>query len=157
MTAVRLGTTTTMTPQRARRALFVVLAGAAFLTFLIFRDQWTLPHDDDSPLFRSLNGVRDFVDQNRTILEPIRATVTAIIAFFDELIASLGWPGIIGVAAALGMVFSGWRVTAIVVVGFVALGAIGLWDASMATLSLILAAVVIAIVVFVVLLKTGLL
>ena len=147
MTAVRLGTTTAMTPQRARRALFLVFAGAAFLTFLIFRDQWTLPHDDDSPLFRALNGVRDFVDQNRTVLDPVRAGITGLIDFFDLVIASLGWPGIIGVAAALGMLFSGWRVTIIVVAGFLALGAIGLWDESMATLSLILAAVVIAIAI----------
>ena len=45
------------------------------------------------------------------------------------------------------MVFSGWRLTVLVTAGFVSLGALGLWDASMATLALILAAVVIAIAI----------
>ena len=27
--------------------------------YVLFRGQWTLPHNDDEPLFRSLNGVRD--------------------------------------------------------------------------------------------------
>ena len=31
------------------------------------------PHDDDYPFFRTLNGVRDWLAQNRTVLEPVRA------------------------------------------------------------------------------------
>ena len=77
---------------------FVVLFGAIVLTWLIFRDQMTLPHDDDYPLFQSLNGVRDWANDNRSILEPIRTGIGAIVSFFDDLIASLGWPGVIGLA-----------------------------------------------------------
>ncbi len=147
MTAIGLRTGVHVDERQARRLLAVVLFGAAVLTYIIFRNTSTLPHNDDEPLFRSLNGVKDTVDANRTALEPIRAVITGIVNFFVDVIASLGWPGIIGVAAALGMVFSGLRLTLLVTLGFLSLGAIGLWDESMATLALMLAAVVIAIAI----------
>jgi glycine betaine/proline transport system permease protein len=147
MTAIGLRTGVHVDDRQARRLLAVVLFGAAVLTYIIFRNTATLPHNDDEPLFRSLNGVKDTVDANRTALEPIRAVITGIVNFFVDVIASLGWPGIIGVAAALAMVFSGLRLTILVTLGFLSLGAIGLWDESMATLALMLAAVVIAIAI----------
>ena len=102
MTAVRLGGTDLPVHQSARRALFVTLFGAAFLTWILFRNTFTLPHNDDEPLFRSLNSIKDAVDENRTALEPIRTVITGIVSFFDDMIASLGWPGVIGVAARSG-------------------------------------------------------
>ena len=50
-------------------------------------------------------------------------------------------------AGALGWLFGGWRLAVLVAAGFASLGALGLWDASMATLGLMLAAVVIALVI----------
>ncbi len=129
----------------ARRALVGALAAAAAIGYVIFRNQWTLPHNDDAQLFRDLNGVRDSVAANRTVLEPVRAFVAALIDVFNNLIASLGWPGVIGVAGALGFAFSGVRVALLGVLGFASLGVLGLWDESMATLGMMLAAVVIAL------------
>jgi glycine betaine/proline transport system permease protein len=145
MTAIRWRTDVVADPASARRALVVVLAIAAAVTYVLFRNQWTLPHNDDDPLFRSLNAVHDTVADNRTVLEPIRASLAGLIDLFSLIIASLGWPGIIGLAGALGLVFGGVRVALLGMLGFASLGVLGLWDASMATLSMMLAAVVVAL------------
>ncbi len=147
MTALRLPATSFASHRSLRRALFITLLGGAAIIWILFRDQMTLPHDDDYPLFHSLNGIRDWANDNRQVLEPVRSGIGGLVAFFDNVLASLGWPGVLGVAGALGMVFSGWRLAVLVVAGFLSLGALGLWDASMATLSLMLASVVIALLV----------
>jgi hypothetical protein len=87
VTAVRFPTTAISDPAAARRALVVVLGIAAALAYVLFRGQWTLPHNDDEPLFRTLNQVQEEVASNRTVLEPIRAGVSALIDLFDNLIA----------------------------------------------------------------------
>jgi len=147
MTAVRFPTAVVVDPAAARRALVIVLGVAAAIAYVLFRGQWTLPHNDDEPIFRSLNGIRDSVADNRSILEPIRAALAALIDLFDNVIASLGWPGLIGVAGALGLAFGGIRLAILAVLGFVSLGVLGLWDQSMATLGMMLAAVVIALAI----------
>jgi glycine betaine/proline transport system permease protein len=147
MTALRLPATSFASHRSLRRALFITLLGGAAIIWILFRDQMTLPHDDDYPLFHSLNGIRDWANDNRQVLEPVRSGIGGLVAFFDNVLASLGWPGVLGLAGALGMVFSGWRLAVLVVAGFLSLGALGLWDASMATLSLMLASVVIALLV----------
>jgi glycine betaine/proline transport system permease protein len=147
VTAVNFPLAARLDERGARRALIAVLAVAAALVYVVFRGQWTLPHNDDAPLFRSLNGVRDSVASNREILEPIRAVVSALIDVFNNLLASLGWPGVMGLAGALGVAFGGWRVGLLGIFGFASLGAIGLWDESMATLGMMLAAVVIALLI----------
>jgi len=147
VTAVNFPLAARLDERSARRALIAVLALAAALVYVVFRGQWTLPHNDDEPLFRSLNGVRDSVASNRSMLEPIRAAVAALIDVFNNLLASLGWPGVMGLAGALGVAFGGWRVGLLGIFGFASLGAIGLWDESMATLGMMLAAVVIALLI----------
>ena len=146
MTAIGYRAGTLADPAAARRALVIVLAIAAAIAYVLFRNQWTLPHDDDAPLFRTLNQVHDSVADNRTVLEPIRAAVAALIDVFNNLIASLGWPGIIGLAGAIGFAFGGVRLALLGALGFASLGVLGLWDGSMATLGMMLAAVVIALV-----------
>ena len=89
--------------------------------------------------------MRDTVGDNRSILEPIRATVAALIDVFNNVLASLGWPGVIGLAAALGLAFGGVRLALLAATGFASLGVLGLWDQSMATLGMMLAAVFIAV------------
>jgi glycine betaine/proline transport system permease protein len=145
VTAVGFPLSTRLDEHAARRALIAVLALAAVLAYAVFRNQWTLPHNDDEPLFRTLNQVHDAVANNRTLLEPIRAGVAALIGVFDNAIASLGWPGIIGLAGAIGLAFGGVRLALLGMLGFASLGSLGLWDESMATLGMMLAAVVIAL------------
>jgi glycine betaine/proline transport system permease protein len=145
MTAVGYRAGALADPAAARRAMVVVLAFAAAIAWILFRNQWTLPHNDDEPLFRTLNQVHDAVADNRTLLEPVRVSVGALIDVFDTIIASLGWPGIIGLAGAIGYAFSGARLALLAMLGFVSFGVLGLWDASMQTLGMMLAAVVIAL------------
>jgi glycine betaine/proline transport system permease protein len=147
VTAVSLPVRSRFDPRASRRALAIVLLAAAALTYVLFRNQWTLPHNDDEPLFRTLNGVRDFVDERREILEPIRLAIGSFVDVFDFVIESLGWPGVIGLAAALGLIFGGWRLAVLTIAGFASLGVLGLWDASMATLGLMLAAVLLAVAI----------
>jgi glycine betaine/proline transport system permease protein len=147
MTAVSVPLISRLDEQGARRALAAVFAVAAVLLFVVFRGHWTLPHNDDEPLFRTLNGARDAVESNRTLLEPVRAVVSALIGVFNDLLASLGWPGVLGLAGAIGIAFGGLRVGLVGVLGFASLGVIGLWDESMQTLGMILAAVVIALLI----------
>jgi ABC-type proline/glycine betaine transport system, permease component len=147
LTAVSLPLAMRIDPRSARRLLALILVVAAVTLYAIFQGQWTLPHDEEYPLFRSLNGLRTFVDQHRTVLEPIRAAIAALVAGFDALIAGLGWPGVLTVAGGLGLIFGGFRLATLAVVGFAALGVLGLWDASMATLSLVLAALVLSLLI----------
>ncbi len=145
MTAVGFPLTTRLDERDARRALVAALGLAAAIAYVVFRNQGTLPHNDDEPLFRTLNQVHDAVADNRTLLEPIRAGVAALIGVFNNLIASLGWPGVIGLAGAIGLVVGGVRLALLAILGFASLGTLGLWDESMATLGMMLAAVVIAL------------
>src|SRR4051794_25508131 len=103
MTAASLPLVSRLDERGARRALIAALAIAAAVAYLVFRGQWTLPHNDDEPLFRTLNGVSETVAANRGVLEPIRVVVSALIGVFNDLLASLGWPGVIGVAGAIGV------------------------------------------------------
>lgn len=147
MTAVSAPVIGRLDERRARQALIAVLAIAAAVAYVLFRGQWTLPHNDDEPLFRNLNGVREWVEDNRTVLDPIRAGVAGLVSVFNEILAALGWPGVIGLAGALGLVFSGIRLGLLVVAGFASLGVLELWDPSMQILAMMLAAVLLAIVI----------
>jgi len=147
VTAVRGTTLAVPSAATLRRALAIVLGLAAAVAYVLFRGQWTLPHDDDYGLFRSLNDVRTAVAANRTILEPVRAGIAGLVAVFDEVLAALGWTGVIGIAAAVGMAFSGVRLALLAGLGFALLGMMGLWDATMAVLSMLIVGVLLAIVI----------
>jgi glycine betaine/proline transport system permease protein len=147
VTAIRIGAATGPDAATARRWLLVVLGIAGVLAYLFFHGQWTLPHNDDEPLFRNLNSVRDWVDENRSFLDPIRVGITGLVGFFNDLLASLGWPGVIGLAAALGLAFGGVGLGLLVGAGFASLGMLGLWDPSMQVLAMMLAAVLVAIAI----------
>ncbi len=147
MTAISLPASRRLDPVLAKRLLAAVLAAVVVLLFILFRGQWTLPHDQDFPLFKALNGVKQAVDQNRTVLDPIRIGIAALVDGFNGALAFLGWPGVLALAGGLGLIFGGVRLAILCVIGFAALGVLGLWDASMATLGLMLAAVVISLLI----------
>jgi glycine betaine/proline transport system permease protein len=147
MTAISLPAAVRPEPHVLRRLLALVIAVAAVVLYVAFRGQWTLPHDDSFPLFKALNGLRTAVDANRSVLAPLRSAISGLVGVFDFIIASLGWPGVIALAGGLGFLFGGLRLAALAVAGFMAIGILGLWDASMATLGQMLAAVTIAVVI----------
>ena len=147
MTAISLPQVSRLDQRTGRRIVAVILAATAVLLYLALRGQWTLPHDESFPLFKALNGLKQTVDENRQIFDPVRSVITDLVGFFDLALASLGWPGVIALVGGLGLVFGGVRLALLAISGFATLGALGLWDASMATLSLMLAAVIIAVLV----------
>ena len=153
MTAISLPAATRIGPRIGRRILVVVAIAVVAALYLVFQGQWTLPHQADSEIFKWVNGVRDWVDANRKapffslIIDPIRIGTGALVSGFVALLAMLGWPGVLSVAGALGFLFAGLRLAALGIVGFAALGVLGLWTESMATLALMLAAVVIALAI----------
>jgi glycine betaine/proline transport system permease protein len=147
VTVVGRGAVSTSSVRVSRRTAALGLAVAAAILWLLFRGQWNLPHDDDYVLFGWLNGLRDWVADNRTILEPVRLGVAGLVGLFDELLAMLGWPGVIGIAAATGYAFGGLRLMALATSGFLLLGMLDLWDASMAVLSMMIAAVLLALLI----------
>lgn len=147
MTTVEQGAVRTPGLRVSRRVIVISAIAVAALLWVVFRGTMTLPHDDRYGLFLWLNGLKEWVDANRTILDPIRAGIAGLVSVFDELLASLGWPGVIGIAAATGYVFGGVRLTILATTGFLLLGVLGLWDASMAVLAMMLAAVLLALLI----------
>ncbi len=153
MTAISLPAVARVDPQTGRRVLGILIVVAVVALYVLFQGQWTLPHDPEAGIFTWVNGVRDWVDANRTVpvftfvIDPIRIGIGALVTFFVELLATLGWPGVLAVAGSLGFIFGGLRLATLSVLGFASLGALGLWPASMATLALMLSAVIIALVI----------
>ena len=153
MTAVTVPAAARISPRSARRLLAIVLVALIIGLYIAFHGQSTLSHDPDAQVFQVINSARDWVDANRAaplftlIIDPIRVGIGALVSAFVALLAFLGWPGVIAVAGSLGLVFGGLRLAILSAAGFAALGILGLWAASMATLALVLAAVVIALVI----------
>jgi glycine betaine/proline transport system permease protein len=97
-------------------------------------ENWILENDQSSPLFVYF-------------LTPIKNGVNAL---FDNLVTVLlrmTWLGVITAAAAISGVLAGWRMAIVAAVGFAVIGLLGLWDASVETLALVLVAVGIALLI----------
>jgi len=109
---------------------WVVNATKPFVDF----ENWVLENQKTSWLFTSF-------------LVPLRDGAKAV---FDGLVTVLNrmtWLGVITAAAAIAGVMAGWRMAIVAAVGFVAMGALGLWEAAMLTLALLIMAVATALVV----------
>ncbi len=133
------------------RSLAALLAGALAL-YALFRNQGLLPHDGDSDVFRALNGVRDWVDENRNsspiflfFVNSIRLAIARLVDLFQAILDGLTWPGVTAIAGALGLVLVGWRTALLMTVGFLSFGVLGLWEPAIETLALTLAAVVLSL------------
>ena len=150
MTAVSVPSAMRLDQRQGRRLLLLVLAAVATLLYLAFAGQWTLPHDEEYPLFATLNGVKAWVDENREsifLVGVIREGVGGLVGAFENAIGLLGWPGVLATTAALAVVFGGWRLAPGTVLGMSSIGLLGLWTEGMQTLAQMLAAVVIALAV----------
>ncbi len=133
--------------------LGLLLLGWAVL-YLIFNGQLTLAHSDDAPLFQTLNGVRDWVDSNRTtlplfvyVLDPIRDGIGWLIDALTWVFSNVSWLGVTAIFGAMGVVFVGWRTAILVIGSFVVFGLLSLWDQAIQTLVLILVAVVLSLAI----------
>ncbi len=140
--------------QLSKGGRIALLFAVAAVLYLLFHDQWTLPHSEDADLFLRINSGRDWVDENRTtfplfiyVFEPIRAGIEWLIAAFLTVLQGLTWIGLTATFGALALIFVSWRTALFVVASFLAFGLLGLWDSTVATLDLMLAAVVLALAI----------
>ena len=137
------------------RGLWVLLLGVAtVLLYLAFAGQWTLPHNNDAPTFERFLELRRWVDENRTtnpvlvvIVTAGRVILGALYNGFEALLTTLSWPGLTAIGTAAGLLVGGWRLAALLGLGFLSFGALGLWERSLETLALTLAAVVISLAI----------
>jgi glycine betaine/proline transport system permease protein len=130
--------------QLPKWVLLAGLFGIGAVLYVLFQGTSTLPHDDSAPLFLTLNGVRDWVDENRTInpffvyvLGPIRDGIDLLDQALTFVLAQFSWVGLMALAGSISLLLVSWR-TAIVVVGsLLAIGLLGLWTETIQTLVLI--------------------
>jgi glycine betaine/proline transport system permease protein len=137
-------------PSIPRSAWAVVGGVAAVALYLVFRGQQTLPHNNDADLFRSLNALRESVEDNRhsiPLITPIRQGVGGLVDVVIDALHALSWPGLVAVATAIGLAIGGWRLALLGATGFISFGVLGLWDPSVDTLGLTLAAVVLSLAI----------
>src|SRR5215210_1322693 len=154
VTAIALGQQRRALPQVSRPALLAGLFVAAAALYVLFRDQWLLPHDDSAPVFGTFNEIRSWVEANRAsnpvlsvFVAGLRAALGSLFDLILTALSALGWPGVIAVAAGLGALFGGWRLALLAGVGFLSFGILGLWQPSMETLALTLTAVIVSLAI----------
>jgi glycine betaine/proline transport system permease protein len=154
VTAISLPAARRVEAHASRRAWWLALAVLVTALYLLLRGQAALPHEEDTQTFRALNGVRDWVDANRTtsavfvfIVNVIRQGVAGLVALILALLDGLGWVGVLAVAASIGLASGGRRIALLAMGGLVSLGVLGLWEESIDTLGLTLAAVVLSLAI----------
>ncbi|MEU4725371.1 ABC transporter permease subunit [Nonomuraea dietziae] len=141
--------------RRPPRWLVPVAVGVVLLAgYLTMRGTATLPHDDEAASFLAVNEARDWVDTNRNDnplflygVNYVRIYLGELYAAFETVLFALGWPGLIGVLGGLGWLAGGWRLALLGVGGFASLGVLGVWEASVRTLALVLTSVLVALAV----------
>lgn len=133
--------------------LALLFAGSAVL-YLLFQGTGLLPHHDDAPLFLSLNGVRDWVSDNRTVnpvflyvFGPLRAGIDLLLDAVTFVFDHLSWIGELAIGGALGLAFVTWRTALLVVGALLFIGVVGLWTETFQTLDLVLSAVALSLLV----------
>jgi glycine betaine/proline transport system permease protein len=136
------------------RMTWLALGVASVGLYLVFRGQWTLPHERDTDVFQAFNAARDQVAElKRTVpaiafvLDGIRGTMGWLYETILGILFGLGWPAVIAVSTFLGYAAGGWRTGVLALSGLGVLGALDLWDPSMKTLAVTLAAVLISVVI----------
>jgi glycine betaine/proline transport system permease protein len=140
--------------QLSRAIQFALLFGAAAILFVVFQGTSTLEHNDRAPLFTTLNGVRDWVDANRTInpffvyvLGPIRGGIDFLDEAITFLLDQMSWVGLMAIAGSISLVLVSWRTALLVVGSLLAIGLLGLWTETIQTLVLIANSVTLALAI----------
>jgi glycine betaine/proline transport system permease protein len=149
MTAIAFPTRARLDPRASRGAALALVLLVGVLLYLVFRGTATLPGNEDSPVFRTLTEARNTIRDDRPpLLELIGGLKGPVGALANAIIDGLryvGWLGVVGIATALGWLTGGWRLAALALAGLMSVGALGLWDLSMATLGLTAGAVILSL------------
>jgi glycine betaine/proline transport system permease protein len=150
MTAISLPALRRRETSLPRWAWAALLFGGAAIAFVIFAGEPVQPRTESHPLFTFFVDVRDFIRDNRDnvvyqiLFQVPRTVVDVSLETLTDALHAIGWPGLIAVMGTLGFLAGGWRLALGVVLGFVGLGLLGLWESSVDTLGAIIAAVGIA-------------
>jgi glycine betaine/proline transport system permease protein len=139
-----------LVPNVPRWVVFGFVGLAVALLYLAFKGQAILPHDNDAPLFTSIEGLRETVEDNRNnvpLIREIRVAIGGLVDVFLTILHGLGWPGLSAIAAAIGLVIGGWTMALLSAVAVLSFGVLGLWETSVDTLALTLASVAIALAI----------
>jgi len=154
MATVPVALTRPLARRPSRRAWAIGLLAVAVIAYVVLRGLFLLPHDESAPFFQFLNEVRAWVDSNRQgnpvlafLLANVRGPTAQLVLTFQGILTTIGWTGVTAIMGALGYLFGGWRLAALMVGGFLMFGLLGLWEAAIDTLALTLAAVVIAVII----------
>ncbi|WP_248959778.1 ABC transporter permease subunit [Sphaerisporangium perillae] len=150
-------------PVWSRPYLLVGILAAWIALWIAFRGQATLPLDgaELTPLHARIGEAADVVDNNRDsnpiflyFFNYVRLFIDEFVTFVQALISRpsfgrpvpvVGWLGVVGLAAAVALLYGNLRVALLTVAGFVSFGLLGLWEESMDTLALTLAAVLLSL------------
>lgn len=133
-----------------RWAWFLALFGAAAVLYVVFQGTGTQPRSNSSPFFTALNDLRDLVRDNQdhplfvALFTGPRATIDFLVEALTGLLRGVGWPALVAIAGAIGLLSGGTRLAIGAAAGFAALGILGLWDSSVDTLGAVIAAVTIS-------------
>jgi glycine betaine/proline transport system permease protein len=128
----------------SRGMQLVLLFAVGAVLFVIFQGTSTIEHNDRAPLFTTLNGVRDWVDANRTtnpvfvyVLGPIRGAIDFLDNALTFVLGQISWLGFMTLGGAIALVLVSWRTALLVVGSLLAIGLLGLWTETIQTLVLI--------------------
>ncbi len=96
MTAVSLPQIRPLAGVPPRAAWGLALAAAAAVLYVVFRGQYTLPHDDEAPVFVAFNDLRAFIDANRNsnpvlvvFITGLRTLITVVIEASQAILQGL--------------------------------------------------------------------
>lgn len=135
-----------------RGTAWAVLAIAAVALYLLFRGQWTLPHERDTEVFQALNGFRDWIDELKRTAPAVSVVLGGVRGgtewLFEAILGGLtwlGWPGVIAISTLVAYAAGGWRTGLLTLGGLAAVALLRLWEPSMETLALTLAAVLLSL------------
>jgi glycine betaine/proline transport system permease protein len=146
--ALKPGRSMSPWPMRFAWAVVVALVAMVGLAWLSpgFPEGWVV---DVTSWF---DAFRDWAIQNRTtsplftyFLTPIENGVDALVDATVTGLERLTWLGLLFGSAALAWFFAGWRMAALTAAGVLSFGLLGVWDASIETLALVLVSVLIAV------------
>jgi glycine betaine/proline transport system permease protein len=97
-------------------------------------ESWVIEHDDTNGLFVS-------------VLNPVRTFTNEAFDVIVTLLERLTWLGAIALFAAIAGLVAGWRLALLTIVGFLAMGVLGLWAESLETLALVVMMVIGSLIV----------
>jgi len=142
---------------RRRPAVKWQLLGLAVVWIVLYKlldGRWPLESGQPEAAQSWLQDFASSIGDNRLtnplfiyILNPITNALQAAYDGGVWITQQLGWTGMTGLAAAVALVFAGWRMALLAFLGFLSFGILGLWDQSMETLVLVAISVLLSVLI----------